>query len=160
MWILFKMWILAVNFQENVNLGTMCHETKDRKNDKSSENRGCAIAKSNDKCVSMTIVVEFVVAGECDYASKCWTKGVKDLCCCCTPHLKSNSVVKTSVNYVSVRIYKRIRIIKQSEMRPHGGATFWDNHLPAVTTIFTPFLVCLKPKILPKKQPTFEKKKK
>ena len=36
--------------------------------------------------------------------------------------------------------------------------TFWDNHLPAVATIFTPFLVCLKPKILPIKQPTFEKK--
>ena len=126
----------------------MCHETKDRKNDKSSENRGCAIAKSNDKCVSMTIVVEFVVAGECDYASKCWTKGVEDLCCCCTPHLKSNSVVKTSVNYVGVRIYKRIRMIKQSEMRPLGGTTFWDNHLQAVTTIFAPILVCLKPKIL------------
>ena len=40
-------------------------------------------------------------------------------------------------------------MIKRSEMRPLGGATFWDNHLPAVTTIFTPFLVCLKPEILP-----------
>ena len=40
-------------------------------------------------------------------------------------------------------------MIKRSEMRPLGGTTFWDNHLPAVTTIFTPILVCLKPKILP-----------
>ena len=30
-------------------------------------------------------------------------------------------------------------------MRPFGGATFWDNHLPA-TKILTPILVCLKPK--------------
>ena len=40
-------------------------------------------------------------------------------------------------------------MIKRSKMRPLGGATFWDNHLPAVTTILTPILVCLKPKILP-----------
>ena len=50
---------------------------------------------------------------------------------------------------VSVRIYQCIRMIKRSEMRPLGGATFWDNHLPVVTTILTPILVCLKPKILP-----------
>ena len=40
-------------------------------------------------------------------------------------------------------------MIKRSKMRPLGGATFWDNHLPAVITILTPILVCLKPKILP-----------
>ena len=34
------------------------------------------------------------------------------------------------VNYVGVRIYYDIRMIKRSEMRPLGGATFWDNHLP------------------------------
>ena len=43
------------------------------------------------------------------------------------------------INYVGARIYQGIRMIKQSEMRPLGGATFWDNHLLAVTTIFTPF---------------------
>ena len=53
------------------------------------------------------------------------------------------------INYVGVRIYQGIRMIKQSEMRPLGSATFWDNHLPAVATIFTPILVCLKPEILP-----------
>ena len=52
-------------------------------------------------------------------------------------------------NYVGVRIYQGIRMIKRSEMRPLSGATFWDNHLPAVTTILTLILVCLKPKILP-----------
>ena len=52
-------------------------------------------------------------------------------------------------NYVGVRIYQGIRMIKRSEMRPLRGATFWNNHLPAVTTILTPILVCLKPKILP-----------
>ena len=51
-----------------------------------------------------------------------------------------------SKNYDGVRI---IWMIKQSEMRPLGGATFWDNHLPADTMILTPILVCLKPKILP-----------
>ena len=35
-------------------------------------------------------------------------------------------------NYVGVRIYQGIRMIKQSKMRPLGGATFWDNHLPGV----------------------------
>ena len=31
-------------------------------------------------------------------------------------------------------------MIKRSEMRPPlGGATFLDNHLPAVTTILTPY---------------------
>ena len=53
------------------------------------------------------------------------------------------------LNYVGVRIYKGIRMIKWSEMRPLGGATFCDNHLLAGTTILTPILVCLKPKILP-----------
>ena len=53
-----------------------------------------------------------------------------------------------NLNYVGVRIYQGIRMIKRSEMRPLGGATFWDNHLPAVTMIFTPILVRLKPKIL------------
>ena len=52
-------------------------------------------------------------------------------------------------NYVGVRIYQGIRMIKRSEMRPIGGATFLDNHLPAVAMILTPILVCLKPKILP-----------
>ena len=52
-------------------------------------------------------------------------------------------------NYVGVRIYQGIRMIKRSEMRPLGAATFWDNHLPAGTTILTPILVCPKPKILP-----------
>ena len=65
--------------------------------------------------------------------------------------------LRSSYNYVGVRIYQGIWMIKRSEMR--GGATVWDKHLPAVTTIFNPFLVCLKPKILPMKQPTFEKKK-
>ena len=51
--------------------------------------------------------------------------------------------------YVGVQIYQGIRMIKQSEMRPLGGATFWDNHLLNVTTILTPILVCLQPKILP-----------
>ena len=47
-------------------------------------------------------------------------------------------------NYVGVRIYQGIRMIKRSEMRPFGGATFGDNHLPAVsTTILNPILVCL-----------------
>ena len=53
------------------------------------------------------------------------------------------------INYECVRIYQGIRMIKRSEMRPLGGATFWDNHQPAVTMILTPILVCLKPKILP-----------
>ena len=53
------------------------------------------------------------------------------------------------VNYVGVRIHQGIRMIKLSEMRPLGSATFWDNHLPAVTMILTPILVSLKPKILP-----------
>ena len=48
-------------------------------------------------------------------------------------------------------------MIKQSEMRPLGGATFWNNHLPAVITILIPFLDCHKPEILLIKQPTFEK---
>ena len=52
-------------------------------------------------------------------------------------------------NYVGVRIYKGIRMIKRSEMRPLGGATFCDIHLLAVIMILTPTLVCLKPKILP-----------
>ena len=60
--------------------------------------------------------------------------------------------------YVGVRIYQGVWMIRRSEMRPLGGATFWKNHLPAVTTILTPILVCLKPKILPIKQPTLEKK--
>ena len=41
-------------------------------------------------------------------------------------------------NYVGVRIYQVIRMIKRSEMRPIGSATFWNNHLPAVTTILPP----------------------
>ena len=49
-------------------------------------------------------------------------------------------------------------MIKRSEMCPFGGATFWDNHLPAVTTILTPVLVCLKPKILPKNSQLSKKK--
>ena len=53
------------------------------------------------------------------------------------------------LNYVGVRIYQGIRMIKRNKMRPLGGATFWDNHLPAVTTILNPILVCLKPEILP-----------
>ena len=53
------------------------------------------------------------------------------------------------INYVGVRIYQGIRMIKRSKMCPLGGATFLDNLLPAVTTILTPILVCLKPKILP-----------
>ena len=32
-------------------------------------------------------------------------------------------------NYVGVQIYQAIWMIKQSEMRPLGGATLWDNHL-------------------------------
>ena len=43
-------------------------------------------------------------------------------------------------NYVGVWIYQGIRMIKRSEMRPLGVATFCDNHLPAVTTILTPIL--------------------
>ena len=54
-----------------------------------------------------------------------------------------------SWKYVGVRIYQDIRMIKRSEIRPLGGATFWDNHLLDVITILTPILVCLKPKILP-----------
>ena len=50
-------------------------------------------------------------------------------------------------------------MIKRIEIRPLGGATLCDNHLPAVTTILTPILVCLKPKILLLKQLTYEKKK-
>jgi len=50
---------------------------------------------------------------------------------------------KTKNNYVSVRIYQGIRMIKRSEMRPLGGATFWGIQLPAVTMILTPILVCL-----------------
>ena len=53
------------------------------------------------------------------------------------------------LNYVGVRIYQGIRMIKRSEMRPLGGATFWDNQVLAVATILTPFLVGLKQKILP-----------
>ena len=49
---------------------------------------------------------------------------------------------------LAVRIYQSIRMIKRIEIRPLGGATLCDNHLPAVTTILTPILVCLKPKIL------------
>ena len=52
------------------------------------------------------------------------------------------------LNYVGVRIYQGIRMIKRNKMRPLGGATFWDNNLPAVTTILTPILACLKLKIL------------
>ena len=52
-------------------------------------------------------------------------------------------------NYVGVRIYQGIRTIKRSELRRLGGATFWNNHLPAVATILTPILVCLKPKNFP-----------
>ena len=59
--------------------------------------------------------------------------------------------------YVGVQIYQGIRMIKQSEMRPLGAATFWDKYILAFATIVTPFLVCLKPKILPLKKPTFEK---
>ena len=46
-------------------------------------------------------------------------------------------------NYVGVRIYQGIWMIKRSEMRPLGGAAFWNSHLPAVATILAPFLVCL-----------------
>ena len=53
------------------------------------------------------------------------------------------------LNYVGVRIYQGIRMIKRNKMRPLGGATFWDNYLPAITTILTPILVSLKPKIWP-----------
>ena len=63
--------------------------------------------------------------------------------------------VRIEINYVCFRIYQGIRMIKRSEMRPLGGATFWDNHLPAVTTILTPILVSLKPKILPIRWCTF-----
>ena len=42
-------------------------------------------------------------------------------------------------NYVGVRIYQVIRMIKRSEMRPLRGGNFSDNYLPAVTTILTPF---------------------
>ena len=63
--------------------------------------------------------------------------------------LEDNMECKLTINYVGVRIYQGIRLIKQSEMRPHGGATFWDNHLPAVYTIPDLILVCLKPEILP-----------
>ena len=62
--------------------------------------------------------------------------------------LEDNMECKLTINYVGVRIYQGIRMIKQSEMRPLGGATFWDNHPPAVTTILIPILVCLKPKLL------------
>ena len=58
-------------------------------------------------------------------------------------------VIHIFTNYVGVRIYQGIRMIKRVEMRPLGGATFWNNHLPAITTILTPILVCPKPKILP-----------
>ena len=42
------------------------------------------------------------------------------------------------INYEGVRIYQGIRMIKRSEMRPLGDATFCDNLLLAVTTILTP----------------------
>ena len=58
-------------------------------------------------------------------------------------------------NYVGVWIYQGIRMIKWSEMRPLGVATFCDNHLPAVTTILTPIFVCLKPTILQSDGTTF-----
>ena len=61
------------------------------------------------------------------------------------------------INYEGVRIYQGIWIIKRSEMRPLGGATFCVNHLPAVTTILTPILVCLKPKILPIRRCHFQR---
>ena len=57
--------------------------------------------------------------------------------------------VRIEINYVCFRIYQGIRMIKRSEMRPLGGATFWDNHLHVVTTILIAILVCFKPKILP-----------
>ena len=63
--------------------------------------------------------------------------------------LINHVLVDSQLNYVGVRIYQCIRMIKQSKMCPLGGATFWNNHLPAVNTILTPFLVCLKPEILP-----------
>ena len=47
------------------------------------------------------------------------------------------------INYVGVRIYQGIRMIKRSKMCPLGGATFLDNLLPAVTLILIPILVCL-----------------
>ena len=59
------------------------------------------------------------------------------------------SLNKVLTMYVGVRNNQGIRMIKRSEMSSLGGATFWDNHLPAITTILTPILVCLKPKILP-----------
>ena len=62
--------------------------------------------------------------------------------------LNQTSKLVYVTNYEGVRIYQGIRMIKRSEMRPLGGATFWDNHLPAVTMILNPILVCLKPKIL------------
>ena len=63
--------------------------------------------------------------------------------------LNQTSKLVYVTNYEGVRIYQGIRMIKRSEMRSLGGVTFWDNHLPAVTTILTPILDCLKPKILP-----------
>ena len=56
----------------------------------------------------------------------------------------NHDLVDSQLNLVGVRIYQCIRMIKQSKMRPFGGATFWDNHLPAITTILTPILVWLK----------------
>ena len=69
--------------------------------------------------------------------------------CISTYRLQKQTFYFVKNNYVGVRISKGIRMIKRSEMRPIGGATFWYIHLPAVATILTPILVCLKPKILP-----------
>ena len=63
--------------------------------------------------------------------------------------LNQTSKLVYVTNYEGVRIYQGIRMIKRSEMRPLGGATFWDNHLTAVTMILNPILVCLQLKTLP-----------
>ena len=84
----------------------------------------------------------YMAAPPCDFSTLCSTipKVMQS---------KSRCIFKQFLNYVGARIYQGIRMIKRSEMRPHGGATFWDNHPPAVTKILTPILICLKPKILP-----------
>ena len=84
----------------------------------------------------------YMAAPPCDFSTLCSTipKVMQS---------KSRWIFKQFLNYVGARKYQGIRMIKRSEMRPLGSATFWDNHLPAVATILTPILVCLKPEILP-----------
>ena len=75
----------------------------------------------------------YMAAPPCDFSTLCSTipKVMQS---------KSRCIFKQFLNYyVGARIYQGIRMIKRSEMRPLGSATFWDNHLPAVTTNSHPY---------------------